>query len=78
MANDPKTLNIITNLLTFTPGVKKVFGPAMTIGETYNDLFDYVIHNSNPGPQKIYNSDQLQLGPASQSGVCEAAGLPPC
>jgi RHS repeat-associated protein len=68
--NDPKPLNKATNLLGLLPG----FEVPMAITAPFNDFLDYGINNSNPGPQKFYNNDQL--APQFQGGEpeCAAAG----
>ncbi len=77
VGNDRSPLNVTTNFLSAFPGVKKVFGPSMTITGAFNDLFDYGVHHTDPGPHMIYDSG-TQLGLPTQAGGCEAAGMGPC
>jgi hypothetical protein len=42
------------------------------------DFMDWSVNNSTPGPQKVYDNDQLQPMLPTQDGGCEAAGLPSC
>lgn len=72
--NDPSTKNITINLL----GLTDVFGPSLAVTGAANDVFDYGVNNSTPGPQKVYGSDQLQFSLPTQSSACDAAGLPSC
>ena len=75
--NDPSPKSFVTNGLGLIPGLDWPVG----ITGAYIDFFDYGIHNSHPGPQKVGDPtmpQQLQPGLPAQDGGCEAAGLPSC
>ena len=76
--NDPRPQNITTNLLGLIPGL----GWPVGITGAYNDTFDYIIHNSTPGPTTVggdFDSPgELYQSLPAQEGGCAALGLPPC
>jgi len=72
--NDPTPKNVTINVLGQAPGMD---GP-MAITGAFNDYLDYEINNSTPGPEKVYNQDQLVPALPQQDGGCQASGLPTC
>lgn len=72
--SDPSPRNITTNVLGRFPGFD---GPMAIVG-AFNDFLDYGVNNSSPGPQKVYDSNQLGPALSQQDGGCLAAGLGPC
>jgi len=75
-SNDRSTINILTNLLGLVEGFE---GP-MAITAAFNDLFDWVAHNSTPGPTKVgeFTTMDPTLSIPVQDGGCLAAGIGAC
>jgi RHS repeat-associated protein len=78
VANDHSAQNVTTNAVGLIPGL----GWQTGIMGAFIDFFDYGIHNSTPGPQKVGGDPtgpgELQPTLPTQDGGCEAAGLPSC
>jgi len=78
VANDHSAQNVTTNAVGLIPGL----GWQTGIMGAFIDFFDYGIHNSHPGPQKVGDPtapNELQPTLPSQDGGCLAAGMDgPC
>ena len=70
IVNDPSKKNVINT------GLGLAAGSGGAIMGAFTDFLDYGINNSNPGPQKAYNSDQLTPMLPSQDQC--PPGMGPC
>lgn len=71
--NNPSPKNKVTNLVLLIPGFEGMAVPA-----ALGDFMDYSINHSSSGPAKIYGNEELGPELSTQSGACDAAGLPSC
>jgi RHS repeat-associated protein len=74
MINDPRMMNIGTNLFALTELGEAPMAPTTAL----TDFMEWSANNSTPGPQKPYDNDQLQpvVIPTQNDGACAASGAP--